>query len=383
MHPILLNSNVEPIVDRDVVESIKECFSAPPQSETARLKTLKDSFEPLYQLAGVHEAHPFLFTSSGVEACNHVIFSTYLDVTRKTGKNQFITSTLEEASLILPQTRLENLGCVALQAEPDARGRITEKSIQEKLSARTALLSLSYASSQTGVVNSIAEIAELCKSRSVLFHLDVTHALGKVDLDFEGLGVDFLTFDGVHIQGPQGTGGLFVHKKHPLSAFILGGQEQGGLRGGAFSLPLLVGLGKAAENSLRNLVWMTTECARLRALFEDELKRALDNITVYFNAEERLPHLSLIGFEAVHTEALLAWLTKKGLSASSGGGHQKHLPFLLEALKIDPAQRYSALSFALSKNSDENEIEAAVKILVEGVRHLLKFTEDLKNKALE
>src|SRR6202041_319399 len=101
--------------------------------------------QSIYTLIDAKAVDNFVFTSSGTEAVNQVFQSVYHDVTRLTGKNQFITSNIEEAPAMMAIARLEELTCIGKMVKANPAGKITAKAIEELLTPRTALVSVSWA----------------------------------------------------------------------------------------------------------------------------------------------------------------------------------------------------------------------------------------------
>jgi cysteine desulfurase len=321
------------------------------------MSNLERAYQAIYKLAGASVDDHFVFTSSGVEAINHVIFSTYLDITRTTGKNHFLTSSSEIAPIILSMNRLENLGCVMHKAK---NGSL--KAISEELNPRTALLSLSAACGLTGSVNSDLEaISDLCKERDVFLHIDVTEVLGKSHFPFVG---DAITFDGP----VEGTGGLFLREWVELSPFLLGGDQQGGMRGGTFSHELLFEVAEKASQV--EIDYYTTEIALLKMHFENSLKERV-GAKVLFEEEDRVSHLAILEFDGVHTESLKLLLERKGIPSQAGGGHFQRLPLLLQS-KGYPS--YSALSFRLDQIESREKLEKMIDTIVKCVTHLRSYS---------
>lgn len=201
--------------------------SSPHQIGQELFPALAESYKAIYQLLGANDADHFVFTSSGAEAVNHLILSTYTDVTLHTGRNQYVSSNTEEAPALMSIGRLEQYGCVGKMVEVDSHGRVLPESIAEVLTPRTALVSLGWANGLTGVIQPVVEISRVCQERGVALHLDATHILGKLFYDLGDIGADFISFGGDPLHAPRGTGGLYIKQGVPCAGFILGGLEQG------------------------------------------------------------------------------------------------------------------------------------------------------------
>lgn len=337
--------------------------SAPHRMGQRLYTAIEEGYGNLYALLGASEKATMILTSSGAEAVNQVVQGVFHDVTRATGRNQFLTSMIDEAPAIMAMGRLETLGCVAKRVEVDQHGRVTTEAVADALSPRTALLSLSWASGLTGVIHPVAEIAALCRERGVLLHLDASHVLGKLFFDLEEVGADFLSFNGEVIHGPKGTGALYIRPGLTLSPLIAGGIGQAGLRGGELNVASLVGLGVACREALDARDLLCTEIARLRQKLEDGICAGYPEAHPLFRDAERVPHITAIAFPGIVDEALLYGLSRQGLCCSMGGGLFQQIALILEASGVASAYKQSSLSFALSRATTEFEIEQSITLL--------------------
>lgn len=351
--------------------------SAPHQVGQQLFPAIEEALKGIYALIGAKESDSVVFTSSGAEGVNQVVLSTYFDVTIHTGKNQFITSTIDEAPAIMAVGRLDHLSCIGKMAPPETNGKVTAAAVAEAMTPRTALVSLSWANGLTGVVNPIEEIAAVCKERGVLFHVDASHVLGKVFWEGEDIPAHFLTFNGDSFHAPSGTGGLFIRSDVKCSPLILGGIEQGGHRAGSYSVASLAALGQAAREALDARDYMCTEVARLRDKLEQGITAKVPQASVFFQEQERLPNCTAIGFPGVANEALLYLLNRRGVYASIGGGTHQQIGLILTASGIDPVLAHTAVSFSLSRETTEDEIDRAIAIVADCVQHLRKMSQKL------
>ncbi len=377
---IYLDNQTTARIAKEVVEAMTPFFreawgtpAAPHQMGQALNDPLKQAAQALYQFVGAQDKDHFVLTSSGAEAVNHVVFAAYMDITRKTGKNHFVTSTLDEAPAIMALERLQELGCI-YQLAPAKLGKVTVDSIAETITPRTALVSLSWACGLTGVIHPVRPIAALCKERGILFHVDATHVLGKGYFLWEECGADILTFNGEQLHGPKGTGGLFIRDGIEISPLIIGGNEQTGLRGGSLNVPGWIGLAKAVELAEESCAYVCTEIARLRTHFEEVLLTHIPGAKVYFREEERLPHVTAIHFPGVTSDALLYLMNRKGVYASLGGGNFQQIAHLMRASGIES---HCTLSFSLSRDTTLQEIEEGAAKIIEAYGRLRKCSQFL------
>lgn len=346
---------------------LKEDFTSPlspyaiAQEQVSHCNNALDSIK---KLLNAKDDDTILFCSSGALAQNHVIFSTYFDIARSSGKNHFLSSKIDEAPSIMAMHRLEKLGIVVKHVAPSISGHITKKELQESISPRTSLLSLSLASGLTGVICDTYEISKICKDRGILLHLDVTHVAGKMHIDPEELGADMITFNGEQLHAPKGTGALWIKSKLQLSPFIFGE---------GLNVAGLVALGIAAKEAHNRLDFMGLEIARLRDYFERRLQEEIQGVTPLFQESQRTPNCSCITFDGVLSEPLLYLLSKNGVYATFGGGNFQKLSLMLQSCGISIPIANSALSFSLAFDTKEDEIEFAVEKISKCVQYLRKL----------
>jgi len=335
---------------------------------------LNESVRNIQELLGAKPTDRFIFTSSGAEAVNHVIASAYENITLQTGRNHYLAANTNEAPSLMAIGRLEQSQCVGKMIPVNSQGKITEKLLGDVITPRTALLSLDWANGLTGVIQPIAEIASLCDERGIALHLDATHVLGKLYFDLEDLGASYITFNGDQLHAPKGTGGLWIKEGAAIAPWILGGIEQNGLRGGSFNVAGLVALGAAAVELIDTRDLLSIETARLRNRLEEGLLKEIPGAVIHFKEEERVPHIAAIGFPGVANEALLFALNKQGVYASIGGGSFQQLGLILAASGVPEPLAHSSISFSLSRETTDEEIEQAIPILAAAVHKLRKIS---------
>jgi cysteine desulfurase len=338
-------------------------------------KEIAKSCDAIFRLLGAKQEDSFVFTSSGAEAISQALMSAYLGVSIPTGKNHFITSKTEEAPILMGLERLEKLGCVTKFISPDSFGQITKEALQEAITPRTCMISLSVTNGLTGVITHLEEIVSLCQQRGILLHLDATFALSHLNSDLSF--ADYISFNGNQLHAPLGTGGLWIRQGVAAHPLIPGGMEQDGLRAGTLPVGLLAALGVACEEVLEAREYLCTEIARLRNLFESLVVAGFPDARPLFRDVERAPHLSCIAFPQMTNESLCYLLQKRGVYCSIGGGSFQQVGLVLEGCGIPEELAHTALSFSFSRNTNQNEIEEGAKIVVEEAKKLKVLAGDL------
>jgi cysteine desulfurase len=333
-------------------------------------KSTEEAIQTLYSFVDAHAEDSFVFTSSGTEAINQVIFSVYLEYARKLGKNHFLATNTAEAPVIMAMSRLQEMASLFEMVEVNKQGILTAEALASMITPRTCLLSLSWANGLTGVIQPLEEIVSLCKQRGILLHIDATHVLGKGYHSFMQSGADFLTFNGEQLHGPKGSGALFVRKGIEISPFIVGDKEQGELRAGNLNVPALIGLSKAVVQMQMHQDEYGIEVAYLRSLLEKGIQEVAHSP---FQDVLRIPNVAMCIFPNIASEALGYHLNHEKLYATFGGNHFQKISYILKACNIDKKWIHSGMSFALSREHTKSDIERAIEIIlkcVECLQHL-------------
>lgn len=265
----------------------------------------------------------FFFTSQH-ETLNAIFQALYVDLMAPTGRNHVLT-TAEHAKVLEPFTKV---GVVAKVVEPNEQGLITAEQIAEMISPRTAMLTLPWADHKTGVIYPIWEIAKVARDQGVYVHVDASAILGKLFFRFEDLPVDFLSFEGSATGAPQGTGALFQKFLTPIELSLPEVAHAG-----------IMALGESIFEMRKRSEFACLEMARLRNLFEEKV-----NAEVLFFESERLPQVSCMRFPGIHAEYLLYHLVHQKLFAA-------YVP------------EKNAISFSLSQETTEEDVEKAVEVI--------------------
>lgn len=318
--------------------------------------SIRRSFSDLYAFVGAHEKDQLILTASGAEAIAQVYHSAYSEHLYESGKNHILTTSVEEIPFLHSGKRLEKWGCVVKTLPLNENGQLTRKHLEEALSPRTGMVSLSWANGMTGVIHPIWELAELCQEKGILLHVDASHILGKLYFKLQDIPINYLTFEGTLLHGPKGSGGLFVNRSTTFESFIPETE---------LNTSTLIGLNIAFEEMSASFDHLCMETARLRDTLEAGIQNALPEAQVLFQAAERLPHITTIVFPGVFSELLAFHLREAGVFVSWGGGRNQKLEHILRACGLDPLTAKSTLNFSLSRETTEEEIRRTIGIVVD------------------
>eukprot|EP01107_Rhizomastix_libera_P012548 TRINITY_DN3175_c0_g1_i2.p2 TRINITY_DN3175_c0_g1~~TRINITY_DN3175_c0_g1_i2.p2 ORF type:complete len:239 (+),score=76.93 TRINITY_DN3175_c0_g1_i2:548-1264(+) len=229
-----------------------------------------------------------------------------------------------------------------------------------------------WANNETGLIMPIKELCAVAKKYGALFHSDAVQAVGKIPIDVQDVGLDYLSFSAHKFHGPKGIGGLYVRDKAPLTPLFHGGEQMGGRRAGTVNVAFMVGMGLAMELATKNLKFEDTHVRMLRDKLEDEIK-TIPETFVIGRRDIRTPNTILVSFRGVEGEAMLWDLNRHGVSASTGSACASESletnPTFI-AMHIPDDLSHTALRLSLSRFTTEAEVARTAQVIKDAVIRL-------------
>jgi len=325
------------------------------------------------QVAELIGAQPreVIFTSCATESNNTAIHAA---LKADPNKRHIVTSAVEHSSVLNYCMALEKEGYRVTYLPVDRDGLLKLADLENSIADETSVVSLMWANNETGVLFPVKEIAEICRSRGVLYHCDAVQAAGKIEMDVRKLPVDYLSLTGHKFHAPKGIGALYVRRKTPFSPLIHGGHQERNLRGGTESVPLIVSMGRAAELARRNLPNYQKKVRLLRDNLEEDILSSIPNTELNGHKTQRLANTTNITFHGIESEALLILLDKEGICASSGSAclaDSDEPSHVIKAMKPDTAASRQMIRFSLGDEKtslDTDTVTAAVCRVTETLR---------------
>lgn len=326
--------------------------------------SLNRSVSAVCDLVGANDNDQFAATSSAAAALQTLSRALYLERIVSEGCNHLLTTEIEESAMRVALDQWEKGGCVVKNIPLNCSGQVTKAALESALSPRTALVSLAWANSMTGVVHPMWELAEVCREKGVWLHVDVSSVIGKLYFQWRDLPIDFLTFDADRIHGPRGSGVLLSRAHHKLQLFAAE----------LINPAAIVGLGIACEEAVDYFDHLSVETARLRTIFEQGIVAGC-RAKVLFEAAERLPHVSTLVFPGISAEMLAFCLKEAGVYANLGNVRYPSLAHVLTVLGVNAQEAQQALSFGLSRLTTIEEIKKAVGIITDRVNQCQSLSQ--------
>ena len=320
-----------------------------------------------------------VFTSGGTEADNLAIFGL-----ARPG-DHVITSTIEHHAVLNSCKHLQERGVEVTFLPVDGRGLVDPQDLRRALRPNTKLVTIMYANNETGVLQPVVEIGEICAEADVYFHTDAVQAASKIPIDVKKIGCDLLTISGHKIHAPQGIGALYVRKGTKLEAMFYGGSHERSRRAGTENVPGIVALGKAAELAMK--AFSNSEDHEMAAM-RDELENAIlskvDSAGVNGAGAPRVPNTANIYFDYIEGEALVIALDLKGLSVSTGAACSSGAiepSHVLTAMGLRPDRARASIRFSLGKQNTSEDVGFAIALVPAAVDRLRELSPLYNKKA--
>lgn len=277
-----------------------------------------------------------------------------------------MTTEVEHSSILEAARKLQALGISVRELAVDHRGLIDLDELSNAIQPGSTLVSVQWANNETGVLQPMPAIAEVCRVNAALLHSDAVQAIGKVPVNVEDTPVDFLSLSGHKVHGPLGVGALYVRNPSEFGPLLPGGGQERGNRPGTENLPACVGLSTALELRSDRFDGVARQTSRLRDELEDSLH--MTGVTERINGAEapRLPNTTNITFRDVDGEALLLRLDQAGVrcSQSSACTNRKPEPsYVLRAMGLTEDQAFRSLRFSVSELNSPEEVERTCRTI--------------------
>lgn len=229
----------------------------------------------------------------------------------------------------------------------------------------TILVSIMHVNNEIGVVQDIAAIGELCRSRKVVFHVDAAQSAGKVAMDVQEMKVDLISLSAHKAYGPKGIGALYVRRKPRirLEAQMHGGGHERGFRSGTLPTHQIVGMGEAFRIAKEELQQDYDHALKLRNRLLDGIKD-MEAVTINGDLDQRVPHNLNVSFAFVEGESLLMALKDLAVSSGSACTSASLEPsYVLRALGLNDELAHSSIRFSFGRFTTEAEIDYAIELI--------------------
>ncbi|MBU1990105.1 NifS family cysteine desulfurase [bacterium] len=366
---VYLDNNATTMVDPQVVEVMQPFFSeiyGNPNSlhkfGTASHPALKNAINQVYNAINASDEDDIVFTSCATESNNWVLKSVWIDKILHGDKNHIVTTEVEHPSVLSTCRFLEEQGVKVTYLPVNEEGIVEAHTVKSFITEKTALVSIMWASNETGMIFPIKEIGEICKEKGVLFHSDGVQAVGKIPVNLQEVHVDFMSMSAHKFHGPKGVGALYIKNSQPLTPLLNGGEHMGGRRSGTLNVPYIVGMGKAIELATINIEEKMSSIRAKRDRLEDALLELSDTFVVG-EREHRTPNTILISIRGVEGEGMLWDLNNGQIGASTGSAcasEDLEANTVMLAIGADNELAHTGIRLSLSRFTTDAEVDYTI-----------------------
>ncbi|MDP8248662.1 MAG: cysteine desulfurase NifS [Candidatus Tritonobacter lacicola] len=380
MRTVYMDSNATTRVADEVLEDMLpyfcEYYGNPSSMHTFGGQVASKLDEARGRVAALLGALPeeIIFTSCGTESDNSAIMGTLGSYPHK---RHIVTTRVEHPAVLSLCKHLAGEGYSVTQLSVDRDGNLDLAELRESLTEDTAIVSIMHANNETGVIFPIEEIGRIVKSRGIVFHTDAVQTAGKIPIDMSGSTVDLLSISGHKFHAPKGVGALYIRKGTKFHSFLIGGHQERGRRGGTESVPMIIGMGKAAELAAEFLEDENVRVRGLRDKLESELLEKAPSAELNGDRERRTPNTTNISFQYVEGEAILLLIDREGICASSGSActaGSLEPSHVLRAMGLPFTAAHGTVRFSLSRYNTEDEVDYVIEKVPPIIRRLREIS---------
>ncbi len=346
-------------------------------------RVIENARQGIAELIGAN-SNEIIFTGSGTESDNLAV----LGVTRanKEYGNHILISSIEHKAVLESAKRLEKEGFDVEYIPVDKYGIVDVDEIMNMITDKTILISVMYANNEIGSIQPVQELGRRIRelksrkskveskenSRSEfpaspneerrttnfpLLHTDACQAVGQLPVDVRMLGVDLMTCNASKIYGPKGVGVLYKKDTITIEPIIVGGGQEGGLRSGTESVPLIFGMYESLTMIEKN---REVESVRLTSLRDYTLRKLQENIpdiVINGHPTNRLPNNIHISIPSIEGESIVLMLDERGIQVSTGSAcssHDLEVSHVLKAIYLRPSRELAS--------SDQNLMHGSIRM---------------------
>lgn len=318
MNHVYFDHNATTQIDARVLDAMLPWMSAQSGNPSSRHQFGRSAREAVAQAreqvarACGAQASQVVFTASGTEANNLAIkgLANYVP------QGQILSSAVEHPCVTRSAMAMRAQGHVAHSIPVDSNGKVDRAEMKAQLNQPTSLVSVMLANNETGVLQDVAELADIARAHGSLMHTDAVQALGKIALNFNDLNVHAMTVSSHKLHGPQGAAALILDKRVDIQPLLHGGGQERGLRSGTENVAAIVGFGLACELASQQMADYQDHTLRLRTQLETGLVAM--NATIFGAQSKRLSNTSFFAVDSIEGETLVVALDRKGYAVASG-----------------------------------------------------------------
>jgi cysteine desulfurase len=356
---------------RAILPFLEEKFGNPSSIHAAGREAraaIDDARDRLANLLGA-KPHELIFTSGGTEANNLAILG--LARSRAARGKHLISAKTEHHAVLNAVEHLEKFeGFEVTWLDVSENGLIDLNQLADSIRDDTVLVSIMHANNETGLIQPLREISEICREHGVLLHSDMVQSFGKISGEAVSL-VDAGSFAAHKFYGPKGAGLLFLRGGIPIEPIQFGGAHENQRRPGTENVAMIAGMAAAAEFVQRDREFEQARQRKLRDQLWQEISGQIESVVLNSDANCRLANTLNVSLPELDSETMLMALDLEGVCTSSGSACMVGsvlASHVLLAMGLPLALAKSAIRFSLGKHTTAEEISTTAGIVSEIVQ---------------
>jgi len=358
---------VDPAVAETMMRVLTEDFGNPSSVHHfgQRAKAVLDEARSSVAALVGGEPSEVVFTSGGTESDNFALRGV-AEALEPTGRRHLIASSIEHEAVLVTLRALARRGWKVTLLPVDESGIVQPATLEQAVTADTAIVSVMHANNEIGTIQPVAELARIARAHGALMHTDAVQSIGKIAVDVRTLGVDLLSLSAHKFNGPKGAGALWIKRGARVTSILTGGKHERSRRAGTENVAGIAGLGVAAKLAAKKV---TTEALRIGALrdrLESEILAHVPGTALNGVREPRVPNTTNISFEAIEAESLLIALDLEGVAVSTGSACSSGTlepSHVLRAMGLPSPRTQNSIRLSLGAGNTEAEVDFVVSKL--------------------
>ncbi len=291
-------------------------------------------------LGGGFRPGEIVFTSGGTESNNLALYGIAEGARACDRKRtRVVVSAIEHGSELDVVPALKDRGFQVTLVRPGRDGRIAPEELERAMGPDCALVSVMSANNETGVIQPVAELAEIAHKAGALMHTDAVQAFGRIPLAIDTC--DAVSIAAHKIGGPVGIGALALRMRCPFRPQNFGGGQEAGKRPGTQDVRGALAFAAAAKAQTDHLAERRSACAaKANRLFQKICApgTGIQPTTTAQIDDTRLPGMMSIYVPGLDSETLILKLDQKGFEVSAGSA--------CSSGSLDPSHVLSAMGIA-------------------------------------
>jgi len=331
-------------------------------------KAVEEARESIARIAGASPSE-IVFTGSGTEANNLAIKGFYWKrLGEDSARNVIVISAFEHHAILDPVEWLEEHEGAHVIQLPVTRDGIVDlealKDIVDHNRAKIAVIAIMHSNNEIGTIQPIKEVVEIAGDIPV--HTDAVQSFGKVDFNFDQLGVTSATISAHKVGGPLGVAALILRRGIDVTPILHGGGQERDIRSGTLNAPAIVSFAAAAEDADLHRIQRYSELRAMRRYLIDSIRAVLPDIWVNGDVEPSLPGIANLTFPGTESDGLLLLLDAEGIASSTGSACSAGVPrpsHVLLAMGLSERDARSSLRFSIGVSNTRSEIDHVASVI--------------------